>query len=162
MPTASRPKAISIVFSRPILSDTQPKNGRVTPFKMRSIDNAKVRAGKVMPIRLTGTSSILKSLAIGASCAVAIKPPAPTSTNMTYMTQKIGDCTIRHRVYDHQEPVDSEPRLCCRQAGHDFSVQPDDRAVQGRAAANAAGDLRRVAGQHQPQSTRQPRQAAVR
>ncbi len=92
MPTASSAKAMNIVFSRPILSDTQPKNGRVTPLRIRSIDSAKVRAGKVMPIRLTGTTSILKSFAIGASCAVAIRPPAPTSTNITYMTQKIGDC----------------------------------------------------------------------
>ncbi len=96
MPKASRPNAINIVFSRPILSDTQPKNGRVSPFRMRSIDRAKVRAGSVRPISETGTVSILKSLAMGASCAVAIKPPAPTSTNITYMTQKIGDCTISH------------------------------------------------------------------
>ena len=37
-----------------MLSDTQPKNGRVTPFRMRSIESAKVSAGKVMPTRLTG------------------------------------------------------------------------------------------------------------
>ncbi len=98
MPTASRPKAISIVFSRPILSDTQPKNGRVTPFRMRSIDSAKVNAGRVMPMRLTGTASILKSWAIGASCAVAISPPAPTSTNIAYMTQKIGERIISNGV----------------------------------------------------------------
>ena len=28
--------------------------------------------------------------AIGASCAIAIKPPAPTATNMKYMTQNTG------------------------------------------------------------------------
>ena len=88
MPNASRLKAMNIVFSRPSLSETQPKNGRVTPLRIRSSDNAKVSAGSVMPTRLTGTVSTLKSLAIGASCAVAIKPPAPTSTNMTYMIQR--------------------------------------------------------------------------
>ena len=98
MPIASSPKAMNIVFSRPMLSDTQPKNGRVTPFSMRSIESAKVSAGRVMPIRLTGTLATLKSLAIGASCAVAISPPAPTSTNMTYITQKIGDASISHGV----------------------------------------------------------------
>ena len=81
---------MNIVFSRPIWSDTQPKNGRVRPFSTRSIDSAKVSAGRVMPSRLTGTSATLKSLAIGASCAVAIRPPAPTSTNIRYITQKIG------------------------------------------------------------------------
>ena len=30
--------------------------------------------------------STLKSLAIGASWAVAIKPPTPTNTNITYIT----------------------------------------------------------------------------
>ncbi len=34
--------------------------------------------------------STLKSLAIGASCAVAISPPVPTMTNITYMTQNGG------------------------------------------------------------------------
>ena len=86
MPTASMPKAMNMVFSRPILSDTQPKNGRVRPFNTRSIESAKVSAGKVRPRMLTGTSATLKSLAIGASCAVAIRPPAQTSTNMMYIT----------------------------------------------------------------------------
>ena len=47
-----------MVFSRPMWSDTQPKNGRVTPFSTRSIVAAKVSAGSVMPMRLTGTSAI--------------------------------------------------------------------------------------------------------
>ena len=85
---------MNMVFSRPIWSDTQPKNGRVMPFSTRSIDSAKVSAGRVMPIRVTGTPATLKSLAIGASCAVAIRPPAPTSTNIRYITQKIGVFSI--------------------------------------------------------------------
>ena len=37
MPMPSSMKAISIVSSRPIWSDTQPKNGRVRPFSTRSM-----------------------------------------------------------------------------------------------------------------------------
>ena len=43
-------------------------------------------AAMVTPMMLTGTSAILKSRAIGASCAVAISPPAAIITNMAYMT----------------------------------------------------------------------------
>jgi len=67
MPTPSMAKARNMVFSRPMWSDTQPKNGRVSPFSTRSILAAKVKAGSVMPSRLTGTSAILKSLAMGPS-----------------------------------------------------------------------------------------------
>ena len=81
---------MSMVSSRPMLSETQPKNGRVRPFSTRSIESANVSAGSVSPMMLTGISAILKSLAIGASCAVAIRPPAPTSTNITYITQNTG------------------------------------------------------------------------
>ncbi len=55
---------------------------------------AKVSAGSVIPRSETGTSAILKSLAIGPSCAVAIRPPAAIMTNIAYMTQKIGVRTI--------------------------------------------------------------------
>src|SRR5437870_1787290 len=67
MPAASSANAMSMVFSRPMLSETQPKNGRVRPFRMRSIASANVRAGSVMPTKLTGISAILKSFAIGAN-----------------------------------------------------------------------------------------------
>ncbi len=86
MPTASSPNAMNMVFSRPMWSDTQPKNGRVNPLRMRSIDSAKVSAGKVSQAKVTGTSAIWKSRAIGASCAVAIRPPAAIMTNIAYMT----------------------------------------------------------------------------
>ena len=36
------PKAMNIVFSRPIMSETQPKNGRVRPLSTRSIVAANV------------------------------------------------------------------------------------------------------------------------
>ena len=38
----------------------------------------------------TGSLAILKSFAIGAICAAAIRPPAATITNTRYITQKIG------------------------------------------------------------------------
>ena len=85
---------MNMVCSRPIWSDTQPKNGRVRPFRMRSMLNAKVSAGMVRPMRLTGVSAILKSLAMGASCAVAMRPPAAIMMNMMYMTQKTGVLSI--------------------------------------------------------------------
>ena len=48
-----------------------------------------------MPISDTGTPSILKSTADRRELhPVAISPPAPTSTNITYMTQKTGDWMI--------------------------------------------------------------------
>ena len=37
MPKPSMKKAMNIVFSRPIWSDTQPKNGRQMPLSTRSI-----------------------------------------------------------------------------------------------------------------------------
>ena len=98
MPTPSMAKARNMVFSRPMWSDTQPKNGRVSPFSTRSIVAAKVKAGSVMPMRLTGTSAILKSLAIGPSCAVAMRPPAAIMTNIRYMTQKTGVPAISLQV----------------------------------------------------------------
>ena len=81
---------MNIVFSRPIWSDTQPKNGRQTPLSTRSMVSANVSAGSVSPISDTGRVSILKSLAIGPSWATAIRPPAPTMTNMAYITQNTG------------------------------------------------------------------------
>ena len=78
------------MFSRPIRSESQPHTGRVMPFRMRSIESAKVNAGSVRPRIDTGTSATLKSFAIGASCAVAMRPPDAMSTNMRYMTQNTG------------------------------------------------------------------------
>ena len=37
------------------------------------------------------TSAMLTCVSCGASWAVAIRPPAPTSTNIAYITQKMGD-----------------------------------------------------------------------
>ena len=90
MPSPSSRNATNIVFSRPIWSDTQPKNGRVTPLSTRSIESAKVSAGMVMNSSVTGCLATPKSVAITESWAVAISPPAPTSTNIRYITQNTG------------------------------------------------------------------------
>ena len=82
---------MNIVCSRPMWSDTQPKNGRDNPLSTRPIDNAKLSAGMVRPSINTGTSAIAKSAATGASCAVAIRPPVPTITNIAYSSQNGSD-----------------------------------------------------------------------
>ena len=84
------PKAMNMVFSRPILSEIQPKNGRVRPLRIRSMVAANVTVVIVIPIRETETLSSFQSTAIGFRLAVTIKPPAPTITNMKYISQKIG------------------------------------------------------------------------
>jgi hypothetical protein len=40
MPAPSIRKAMNIVFSRPMWSETQPKNGRQSPFNTRSMESA--------------------------------------------------------------------------------------------------------------------------
>ena len=81
---------MNMVGSRPILSETQPKNGRVTPFSKRSIESAKMSAGRVMPNEAHRVSATPKSLAIGPSWAVAIRPPAAIITNIAYISQNAG------------------------------------------------------------------------
>lgn len=81
---------MNIVFSRPILSEIQPKNGRVRPLRMRSKVAAKVTAVMVIAISVTGVSAIFQSAAIGFRLAVTINPPAPTITNMKYISQNTG------------------------------------------------------------------------
>ncbi len=90
MPTPSMPNAMNIVFSRPIMSEIQPKNGRVKPLSTRSMVAANVTAVMVIAINVTGVLSIFQSAAIGFRFAVTISPPAPTITNMKYISQKIG------------------------------------------------------------------------
>src|SRR5262245_8688989 len=67
MPTASNRNTMNMVFSRPGKSETQPKNGLVSPLRTRSIVNANVSAGRVMPINVIGVVSRWKSLAMGLS-----------------------------------------------------------------------------------------------
>ena len=51
---------------------------------------ANVTAVIVTAISVTGTLSIFQSAAIGFRLAVTINPPAPTITNIKYISQKIG------------------------------------------------------------------------
>ena len=51
---------------------------------------ANVNAAIVRPKMLTGTPATFRSLAIDARLAVTIRPPAPTMTNMKYISTKIG------------------------------------------------------------------------
>ncbi len=79
-----------MVFSRPMMSESQPKKGRVNPLNRRSSESAKISAGSVSPAIVTGMSATPKSWAIDASCAVAIRPPVAISTNMRYSSQNTG------------------------------------------------------------------------
>src|SRR4029077_3200281 len=47
----------------------------------------------------------------------------------------------RHRVYDHQEPVDGRPGARFRKVRHGLSIQPHGSAAQGREESDAAGDV---------------------
>src|ERR1700732_4539853 len=57
------------------------------PLSMRSIVAANVTAVIVIAISVTGVLSIFQSTAIGLRLAVTINPPAPTSTNIRYISQ---------------------------------------------------------------------------
>jgi len=81
--------AMNIVCSRPIWSETQPKNGRPKPSKIRSSEIAKGQRGIWKP-RMPTVRWRFEILAIGAICAAVIRPPAATITNTRYITQKIG------------------------------------------------------------------------
>ena len=69
---ASRMKEMKMAFSRPMWSDTQPQNGRVNPFKMRSTVMASTSA--VMP-QSTTTLSTWYEEAMGLSWTVTTMPP---------------------------------------------------------------------------------------
>ena len=86
---------MNIVFSRPMWSDTQPKNGRVTPLSTRSIASAKVSAGSVRPSRLDRDVGDLEVLGDRAELRgrhqAARRHHRRTSA---YMTQNTGVRTI--------------------------------------------------------------------
>ena len=85
---------MNIVRSRPIWSDSQPKAGRDNAFMARPTSRAKLSAGMVTPRIDTGALSMPKSAATGASWAAVIRPPAPTSANIAYISQKGRDFSI--------------------------------------------------------------------
>ena len=78
------------MFSRPILSDTQPKNGRVNPFVIRS----KVSASGSAAIPKTMASATPKSRAKLAKFDTTISPPVDIIVIMTNMSQKSGVFSI--------------------------------------------------------------------
>src|SRR5665213_640864 len=98
MPAPCRPKAMAMVFSRPIWSETQPKNGRVNPLNTRSIDSAKLSAGSIKPMKPTGECVMPKSRAITGSSAMAISPATPTIANIRYISQKMREM-LRSRIF---------------------------------------------------------------
>src|SRR2546422_314819 len=79
---------------RSMWSETQPQNGRQSPFTSRSAERANWSAGRVIKRRLTGILSTLKSIAIGLSWATAIKPPVATSVIIKYISQNCGVAAI--------------------------------------------------------------------
>ncbi|MGO9476208.1 MAG: hypothetical protein ACLPWS_22830, partial [Rhodomicrobium sp.] len=82
MATPSSVKAMAMVFSRPIRSDTQPKKGRVKPLVMRSKVKAAGMAAMVTPKMVT-----------------AVVPPMPKDCT------KLLNCVITMRLefFDHAE-----------------------------------------------------------
>lgn len=74
------------MFSRPILSDTQPNSGRVSPFVKRSIVNASGNAA--MPN--TRTLVTPKSAAKVAICEVTMRPDVDIMVIIANISQKIG------------------------------------------------------------------------
>ena len=68
-----------MVSSRPIESEIQPNKGRAAPWAILSMISAAV---SVVAPQKTISLPTLKSDAIGAICAVAIRPLADTITNI--------------------------------------------------------------------------------
>jgi len=90
MPMPSMPNAMNIVFSRPIMSEIQPKN-RTRQAVEHAIDGGRKRhSGHGHADQRDRNGVDLQSTAIGFRLAVTINPPAPTMTNMKYISQKIG------------------------------------------------------------------------
>ena len=82
----SSANAITIVFSRPIRSDSQPKNGRVRPLVIRSSDSASGSSGSPNTMRF----AMPKSRVNAAICEVTINPAVDIIVIMTNISQKIG------------------------------------------------------------------------
>src|SRR3954470_18265005 len=88
--SASIENAMNMVHSRPILSDTQPKKGRVRPLAMRCSVNANGSAA--MPE--IATSAMPKSRITGANCDTTMSPPVDIMVIMRNINQKIGVFSI--------------------------------------------------------------------
>src|SRR5512147_1006415 len=81
-------------------SETHPQIGRQIPLTTRSRLSANGRASTVQPRMETEVLSTPKSRAMGASWAVAIKPPVATIVIMRYMSQKWDVAAISAEVND--------------------------------------------------------------
>ena len=81
---------MAIVFSRPMRSDTQPKNGRVRPLVMRSMVSASGSAARPKTITLATP----KSRAKAANCEMTIRPPVDIMVIMTNISQNTGVFSI--------------------------------------------------------------------
>ena len=90
MAHASSVKARAIVFSRPIVSDTHPKIGRVSPLAMRSIDSARGTAAVPNTSVLPRPKSVAKLLKFDTT----MRPPVDIMVIMTNISQKIGERSI--------------------------------------------------------------------
>ena len=97
---ASIRKATAIVFSRPIWSDNQPKNGRVRPLVMRSTVSASGNAATPN----TMTFATPKSREKAANCEMIINPPVDIIVIMPNSSQNTGWRSI-WRGATSREPV---------------------------------------------------------
>jgi len=87
---ASIRKARAIVFSRPIWSDSQPKNGRVKPLVMRSTVKANGNAARPN----TRTFATPKSREKAANCEMIINPPVDIIVIIANSSQNTGARSI--------------------------------------------------------------------
>ena len=90
----SSENASAMVASRPIWSETQPKNGRVSPFVKREIVSDSGSAATPS----TSTCATLYSLAKGPTLDTTINPLVDIMLIMTNKSQKTGFCSISHGV----------------------------------------------------------------
>ena len=81
---------MNIVFSRPIWSETQPKNGRHMPLSTRSIVKANVSAGSVSPRIETGMPRNLEVRGNGRKLRDRHQTAGADHDEHAYMTQKTG------------------------------------------------------------------------
>ena len=79
-----------MVFSRPIRSETQPKNGRVNPLVIRS--NVSANGNAAIPKIVT--SAMPKLRMTGANCEITIRPPVDIMVIMTNSSQNTGVFSI--------------------------------------------------------------------
>ncbi len=97
---------MNIVFSRPIWSDTQPKNGRHMPLSTRSIVNAKVSAGSVSPSKRHRNARNLEVIGNGRQLRDRHQPARADRHE-----HHVHD--VEHRRLEHLRPIHSRGVICC-------------------------------------------------